>query len=177
MKRIYTIIVLCSILLCSCGIQHTAVPRRYQSMTEKANITLLFDNHQYTMNCTVQMWRNQLIVLSLQPILGIEMIRVEATPDSVLIVDKMNRRYASIAYDWADKDVTPTPSFKLIQEFVTTPLNTKQKATPEKRFQVGTHTIAIQSTFSQREYNKLAEPKRLELKKYKRVSLHDILPL
>lgn len=177
MKHVLPIISLVSILLCSCQTQQTVHPRRYQNMSQKASTTLCFDEHQYTMNCSVQIWRNQLITLSVQPILGIEMIRVEATLDSVLIVDKMNRRYTMIAYDWAEKAITPAPSFKLIQDFMTTPLSSKKKSTPLREFQVGTHAISIRSTFSQREYNQLTTPKRIELKKYKRVSLREILPL
>ena len=123
------------------------------------------------------MWRNELIVLSLQPVLGIEMFRLEATPDSMVVIDKMNRRYTTMAYDWGGKQLQPTPSFKMIQNFITPPALPKIKASSGKSFEVGNHRISIGCTFWQRDYNTLTEPKRIDLKKYKRVSLRDILPL
>ena len=177
MKRFIPIITLFCLLLCSCGTQRQAEPRRYNTLSQKAHATLQFDQHKYTMNCAVQMWRNELVVLSLQPALGIEMFRLEATTDSVCVIDKMNRRYTTLAYDWIGKKVHPTPSLKLIQDYVSAPLSRQKKNQNHLHLEVGGHIISVQCTFSQREYNKLTSPRRLELKKYKRVSLRDILPL
>lgn len=177
MKHIIPIIALICLLLSSCGTQQQITPKRYQTLSQKANATLRFDEHQYTMNCTVQMWRDELVILSLQPILGIEMFRIEASMDSVLIVDKMNRRYTTLAYDWAKKNIHPTPSFKLIQDYVSASIPKIKKARNEIDFSVGQHKISIQCAFSHREYNQLTTPRRLVLKKYKRVSLREILPL
>jgi hypothetical protein len=176
MKRLIPILVLCG-LLSSCATKRQAEPRRYQTLSQKANVTLQFDQREYSMNCSVQMWRNELIVLSLQPVLGIEMFRLEATPDSMVVIDKMNRRYTTMAYDWGGKQLQPTPSFKMIQNFITPPALPKIKASSGKSFEVGNHRISIDCTFWQRDYNTLTEPKRIDLKKYKRVSLRDILPL
>lgn len=176
MKRLVPILVLCS-LLSSCAVKRQAEPRRYQTLTQKANTTLQFDQREYSMSCSIQMWRNELIILSLQPVLGIEMFRLEASQDSVVVIDKMNRRYTTLAYDWASKAVQPTPSYKMIQDFVTAPLLSQAKASSQRSFEIGGHKIGIKCAFWQREYNTLATPKRQDLKKYKRVSLREILPL
>ena len=176
MKRLIPILVLCG-LLTSCATKRQAEPRRYHTLNQKANVTLQFDHREYSMNCGIQMWRNELIVLSLQPVLGIEMFRIEATPDSMIIIDKMNRRYTTLAYDLGEKHLQPTPSFKMIQNFITPPALPKIKASSKKSFEVGNHRISIGCTFWQRDYNTLADPKRIDLKKYKRVSLRDILPI
>lgn len=178
MKRLLPILLLLGVLFSSCSTSRSVAPRRYQTLHQKANATVQLDQHQYSMGCTVQLWRNELIILSVQPMLGIEMLRVEATPDSVVIFDKMNRRYTSIAFgDMADAAIQPQPSYKWLQDFVTAPASPKIKAKSEKSFQFGNHQIAISCTFSQREYNTLKTPKRLDTRKYKRISLRDILPL
>lgn len=177
MKRLIPAILLCLLLLCSCAIKRQATPRRYSTLSQKALTTLRFDQQEYSMNCAVQIWHNELIVLSLQPMLGIELFRMEASKDSVLLIDKMNRRYTTLSYDWADKDIRPAPSYKMIQDFLTTPDTKQEKATSEQTFRVGSHTIGLKCKFSQREYNTLTAPKQMNLKKYKRVSLRDILPL
>ena len=177
MKRLIPIIALLGLLLCSCGTQRQAEPRRYNTLSQKAQATLQFDEHQYTMSCQMQMWRNELVVLSLQPVLGIEMFRLEATTDSVCVIDKMNRRYTTLAYNWVAKEIQPTPSFKLIQDYVGAPTSKQNKNKNLLNLQVGEHKISVLCSFSQREYNKLSSPKRLDLKKYKRVSLREIIPL
>lgn len=177
MKRIIPIILLCGWLLCSCSVQRSTEPRRYQTLHQKANATLQLDQHQYTMGSTVQMWRNELIVLSLQPILGIEMVRVEATKDSIWLFDKMNRRYTTLAYSDFEGHIQPTPSYKMIQDFITTTQVPTNKISNQVNFTANEHKLAITCTFTNREYNTLSEPKRLDNHKYKRVSLHEILPL
>ncbi len=118
-----------------------------------------------------------MVMLSLQPILGIEMFRIEALQDSIWIIDKMNRRYTTLAYEWASQTIHPAPSYKMIQEFVTSPQISQEKATNQRFFEIGGHKIGIKCAFWQREYNTLATLKRLDLKKYKRVSLREIIPL
>ena len=178
MRRFFPIIaLLCGLLLSACSTQRTAEPKRYHTLSQKASTTLYFDQRQFTMGCTVQTWRNELIVLSLQPMLGIEMVRVEATPDSVWVFDKMNRRYTTLSYDWAKQAVSPAPSFKMIQDFVTSPISPQKDTKSKLSFEVGTHKIAIECTFSQREYNTLKATKRIDTNKYKRVSLREVLPL
>lgn len=174
-KYLIPILIICCVLLTSCGVQRHATPKRYNTLSQKASTTLQFNQHSYTMGSTMQLWKNELIIISLQPLLGIEMVRIEATQDSVLIVDKMNRRYTTLAYNLFEKDVHPKPSFKLIQQFLTTPQNGKEKK--QQRFDFGKHHISISCQFSQREYNALSNPKRINLKKYKQVTLRDILPL
>ncbi len=57
MKRLIPILVLCG-LLSSCAIKRQADPRRYQNMTQKANATLQYDQREYSMSCSIQIWRN-----------------------------------------------------------------------------------------------------------------------
>ena len=178
MKRLLPLLLLLGVLFSSCSTSRSVAPRRYQTLHQKANATILFDQHQYSMGCTVQLWRNELIILSVQPMLGIEMLRVEATPDSVVIFDKMNRRYTTLVFgEMENMNIQPLPSYKWLQDFFTTPTNSQLKAKSERKLRFGSHQIAINCTFSQREYNTLKAPKRLDTRKYKCISLRDIIPL
>lgn len=177
MKQLIPIIALLTLLLSSCGTQRQVEPHRYQTLRQKASATLQIDEHKYTMNCNIQLWRNELVILSLQPVLGIEMFRIEASQDSIVVVDKMNRRYTTLAYDWAEAYIHPTPSLKMIQDYVTAPISSKKKSNSTFNLKMKNHRISIDCIFTQREYNALTAPRRLALEKYKRVSLHEILPL
>jgi hypothetical protein len=91
----------------------------------------------------------------------------------------MNYRYTTLAYNWAKGQVYPTPSFDMIQDFISAPIVEKKKQKQQNKvlFQMGAAKISIQCAFSQRGYDKLGAPRRMNLQKYKRVSLHEILPL
>lgn len=176
MKQKLTILVavLC-VALSSCRVQKD-VPTRYHTLTQRATTTLVLDEHKYSMSCTMQVWRNELVVISLQPMLGIEMARIEATRDSVWVFDKMNRRYAVLGYHDAARKIQPLPSYKMIQDFVTEPV-TPKSAKVSRTFTAGEHRLQVDCTFSSREFDTLKKPNRQDTRKYKRVSLHTILPI
>jgi len=178
MKKRLTIwvFILCVAALSSCRVQKD-VPTRYHTLTQRATTTLVLDEHRYSMSCTVQLWRNELVVISLQPMLGIEMARVEASKDSVWVFDKMNRRYAVLSYHDAAHKIHPVPSYKMIQDFVTEPVTPKKSAKVSKTFTAGEHRLQVDCSFSSREYDTLKKPSRQDTRKYKRVSLHTILPI
>lgn len=170
------ITLLCIVALSSCRVQKD-VPTRYHTMTQRASATLVLDEHRYSMSCTIQVWRNELVVISLQPMLGIEMARIEATRDSVWVFDKMNRRYAVLGYHDAARKIQPLPSYKMIQDFVTEPVTPKKSAKVSRTFTAGEHRLQVDCTFSSREFDTLKKPNRQDTRKYKRVSLHTILPI
>lgn len=177
MKRFFPIIFLLALLLTACSTQRQIEPKHYQTMSQRAQATLQIDNQQYSMTCVIQMWRNELVVLSLQPIVGMEMVRIEAEADSILVVDKMNQRYTTLAYDWAEELMYPTPSLKMIQDFVTAPIEQKKDVDNQISININQHKMTINCKYTQREYNTLGDKRRINLKKYKRVTLRDILPI
>ena len=178
MKQILHILFLIMITLSSCTTTKRIEPRRYQTLNQKATLTLQLNQQEYSVTCNVQVWRNEFIILSVQPILGIEVVRIEASMDSICIIDKMNRRYATIAFANIEQEsISPKPNFKALQEILSSSTGPTMKAKSEKHFTFGPHQIRFAFTFTHREYNTLNQPKHLDLRKYKPLTLQDILPL
>ena len=50
-------------------------------------------------NGTLRMKRDEVIQLSITPFLGIEVARAEISPDGVLVMDRMNKRYVQVSFD------------------------------------------------------------------------------
>ena len=50
-------------------------------------------------NGTLRMKRDEVIQLSIAPFLGIEVARAEISPDGVLVMDRMNKRYVQVPFD------------------------------------------------------------------------------
>lgn len=66
----------------------------HTSLQARLNVTLSFRDHVYTSNAALSVKTGSLMVVSLTPVLGIEVYRLEATPEGVTLLDKLNRRVA-----------------------------------------------------------------------------------
>ncbi len=74
----------------------------------KVRIGIEYAGQKVNLNGSMTAITDSIILLSVQPILGIEMIRIELTPQHILIIDKMNRRYVETTYaEVADKIKLP----------------------------------------------------------------------
>lgn len=158
--------------LSSCSVSRRA-SSRYQSMSQQALITLEMDKDRYSLRGSVRLWKNELVVLSAQ-VFGVEMARIEATPDSIWAFDKMNRRYTSLSYNDLGTIANKKINYKTIQELALKPIEEDQM---KMEFTHGKHQVKVSCKFANREYNTLQAPTRTPTDKYKRVTLREILPL
>lgn len=163
-------------MLASCSVSRQTVTR-YQTLSQRVQLGLKMDQHEYNLSSSIRVWRDELIVLSVQPMLGIEMVRLEATPDSIWVFDKMNRRYAAMDYASVNRIIQPNVSFRMLQELCNHPITPKKKENIEQEFVSGKHRLIVTCKFSNREYNTLQAPARTKVNKYKQVDLRTILPL
>ena len=113
---------LIAIMLASCASSKSASTKR-QTLSQKAHVGLTVDQYQYNVDCVLKVWKNELIVLSVLPMMGIEMFRLEATPEDIIVIDKFNKRYAIITYEelqqfrLLDTDIK-IPTFKEVLEVI-----------------------------------------------------------
>ena len=71
-----------------------------QTMTiSRMTITLNMQGRQFATPATLRWQRGAGVILSIQPLAGIEMLRAEADEQYVTLIDKINRRYARLTYD------------------------------------------------------------------------------
>lgn len=168
-KQIVFILLIVGLVSCATSKQSSISK---QNVAQKAQITLTLDQHKFDMACQLKAWKNELIVLSVLPMMGIEMFRLEATPDSVIVVDKLNKKYAVMTYDEINEMSPTTITFKYLQ---TTLKKAKEDITMELK--AGSHTLNIKAKLQAPEYNTLKEPQYINLKKYKKVTIRNILPI
>lgn len=63
------------------------------SFASKMRMTVNLDGKELSVSGNLKIKRNEAIQLSIAPILGIEVARIEITPENILILDRMNKRY------------------------------------------------------------------------------------
>ena len=68
----------------------------YSSISGKMNLELLPANTKSSLKTGtyVKLIRDSIIQISIRPILGMEVFRISLTPDSLYILDRMNKKYA-----------------------------------------------------------------------------------
>ena len=176
MQKIKNILIvpILAMMLFSCASSKQSV-RRSQTLMQRAEVTLRLDQREFNIGGTIKLWKNELIMLSATPMLGIEMARLEATQDSVYIFDKFNRRYTVMSYDEVSTQVKHKLNYKLLQQIL---INHAASSKPiEMNFNIGKHQLAIVCYFTNKELDTLKAPKRLNKNRFKQVSLKEIIPL
>lgn len=69
----------------------------FESFSSRLRMTIPFGKDDYTLSGTLKMQRDELIRISLLlPIVRTEAARIEISPEHILVIDRMNKRYASV---------------------------------------------------------------------------------
>ena len=176
-KHIIPIILLFTMIIISSCSVNRRIASRYQTLSQRVQLNLEWNTSRYSMNGSIRVWRNEMVVVSVQPMLGIEMVRVEATPDSIWVFDKMNRRYISTGFIDLEQAISKKITYKTIQEFATQPITEGEKDKVVIEVTMEKNHIKLSGKFSNREYNSLQAPTKTKTNRYKRVSLEEILPI
>jgi hypothetical protein len=70
-----------------------------EAVTSKVNLTLkLSGKSPVKLGGTLRIRRNQVVQLSVTYLLGIEVGRLEITPDGLMVIDRVNKRYVDIPF-------------------------------------------------------------------------------
>ncbi len=171
-------ILLSIVLLAACSVQKTdLLTRRHTAEVPRATAVICLDQRRYQMNCTMQAVYDSLTVISLQPLPGMEVGRIEATPDSVTLIDRMNRRYAQVSYGEAAGWTVPAIRYKDIQRAATG--NGAQKETSQCSFsyQAGKHRLDIDITYQEIRYDQPMTVRTVRRDRLDEVPLKTLLPL
>ncbi len=65
----------------------------FNTLTSKMDVTLQTDSKSVNSKASFKMRKNQAIQISLQPLFGVEVARLLVKPDTIIIIDRLNKRY------------------------------------------------------------------------------------
>ena len=82
------------------------------------------DEDKLSSSVTMQTVHDSMIVISVMPMLGMEMMRVEATPTQIIAIDKLHGRYAKATYADLNRQLTPSLNWDILQQLCTAELPT-----------------------------------------------------
>lgn len=101
----------------------------WQSLSGKVALDLSLGNGKHAeVNATLRLKRGESIQLSVAPFLGIEVARIEISPDGLVALDRLNKRYIQVPFEeinrWARTDL----SFAVLQSLFLNELFVPDKA-------------------------------------------------
>ena len=148
--------------------QVVAVQPAFQSMqSSKARFKIDYSQHSYAVSGAINLIADSAIVISLQPLLGIELYRMEILPGHLTLIDKMNRRYVRLTYQELSRHTGVSLAYNDIQSLFMNRvfmLENTQSEMLQKKIVTGSNTSEHQFSLSEGNlsYNFVADKQNLQ---------------
>ncbi len=144
-------------------------------LVQNAQGILTLHGQTISANCTMQAVRDSLVVLSIMPILGIELMRIEATPTEIIGIDKMNRQYTQITYDEINRLVTPTVQWTDFQRLACGELPTDTPNEAVIGYSALGYSLMLRIIYPAIQKDVLVRAAHIDLSRYQQKTLTDLL--
>ena len=166
----------------SCRTQQAAVqPQPTETPTEEekpwhtclvqgAKATLTIDEQTITANCTMQVVRDSMLVISVMPMLGIEVYRLEATPDELIAIDKLNHQYLKTDYARINRYVTPSLTWEDLQQIA----SNEVQGGPFIGYAIGEKTMALKIHYPEKQTDGAVRMLHIDLSRYEQVVVENL---
>ena len=166
----------------SCHTQQAAVQKQsaetpteeetlwHTCLIQGAKATLTMDGKTISANCTMQVVRDSMLVISVMPMLGIEVYRLEATPDELIAIDKLNHQYLKTDYARINRYVTPSLTWEDLQQIA----SNEVQGGPFIGYAIGEKTIALKITYPEKQTDVAVRTQHIDLSRYEQVVVENL---
>lgn len=129
----YIVFLVAALLLVACGTKKKAAsdqksevsePTWHTCVIQGAKATVIRGEDAISATVTMQTVRDSMLVISVMPMFGMEMFRLEATPIEMITIDKMHAQYARATYEDLNKKLTPDINWDILQQLCSAELPT-----------------------------------------------------
>lgn len=117
---------------------------------------------------------DSMLVISVMPLFGIEMMRLEATPLELIAIDKMHGQYAKASFADLNRKLTPSLNWDVLQQICAAELPTGNK-TARLLYSFGEKTIELTIEYPERKTDVPVKVYNLPLNKYAQVDVSKFL--
>jgi hypothetical protein len=95
-----------------------AQPEFISANVNKMSFEFTMNERKVNVSASCKIQKDSAIYISIQPFMGIELFKAELTPDSILVFDKMNRRYYVTDYGYFKKRFGVDVDFHNLQALI-----------------------------------------------------------
>jgi len=93
-------------------------PQFTTANVSKMSMALNLNNRDLNVAATIKIRKDSALHISIQPFMGIEMFKMELSPDSMRVFDKMNRRYYVVDYGYFSQRFGVEVDFYSLQSLI-----------------------------------------------------------
>ncbi len=175
------IFLLAALLLVSCGTKKKAVtqpesaselsqPAWHTCLIRNAKATVSMNGDRLSASVTMQTVHDSMLVISVTPLLGIEIARFEATPFEITGINKFDGTYATTTFAELNRNLTPTLNWDILQQTCTAELPTG----PDKArlvYQLGDKTFELTIDYTPRQLDVPVRVSHQNLSRYKKIDI------
>jgi len=101
-----------------------SIPQWHTCLIQGARTTVTSSQERFSAAVTMQTVHDSMLVISVMPLLGMEMMRIEATPTELTAIDKMHGQYATATYAELNTKLTPSLNWDVLQQLCSAELPT-----------------------------------------------------
>ena len=154
------------VLLCGCASkrQVTLRPSWQTAQATNCTATLAMDSMSYTVGCSMQVVRDSLIIISIRPMMPLEIARLEITPQEAVAIDKVNHQYTKVQLT-KTTPIVPKIRWNDLQTFASGE-NAQKGDQVTLTYSYEGHPIRLNLTYGDLLYDGIVNIKRLNVEKY-----------
>ena len=180
-------ILLTALTLVGCGAQKKAVkntqpsvvaepevPMWHTCLIQGAQLTLTSGEERYSGVANMQVVRDSMCIISVTALLGLEVLRIEATPQGILGIDKIHGRYARATFDDINRRATPQMTWEVLQQLCSAELPTGEK-TARLRYSLGEEQAELFIAYPERQTDVPVRMNAARLDKYTQIDIRKLL--
>ena len=176
MKRIY-ILLLSVVLLAACTTTRhipKTITRFHTAEVKKASISIESNGRTFHLYATMQSVKDSIVMLSLQMAPGMELAQVRATPQQLMLIDRMNHQYAVLSYSDLTQYIRPNIDYHTLENLASgCNLKPNAKASTLECYVYNLPT-AITCTYSDILYDQTLRLKPQRTEGYKKVKFNKL---
>ena len=140
-----------------------------------ARATISFDGQSLSSRVAFSTTIDSLVIWSIQPIAGMELLRLEATPTDLVVFDKTTMEYIPLSYESLLPYSAEPITFQSIQDIATGAILPRGQQQTLRVFNVANKTIILDITYPEIRTNVSVNMTRLPLVRFNYKSLDQVL--
>ena len=176
----YIVFLMVALVMVGCGVKKKVAesqepsvesqPTWHTCLIQNAKATVVMNGNRLSATVTMQTVHDSMLVISVMPLLGIELARFEATPFELTGINKFDGTYATTTFAELNRTLTPSLNWDILQQTCTAELPTG----PDKArlvYSLGDKTIELIIDYTPRKLDVPVRVTHQNVSKYKKLDI------
>ena len=166
-------------LMAACATSKKSVqpeqPKHRSAEVKRAMVKVESGGNRISVGCQLQTVFDSVCIVSVQPLSGMEMFALHAMPDRILLIDRMNKRYAITDYLTINTIVSPKIDYRMLENMISGNELPQGLLILTKHFTSGNRQADVTISFPEIIYDQLRTTRPLKIDNYKQTDIKTLI--